>query len=191
MSVYCAGKNIQDVMNIIKCDIKTIYDWLEHNQLILNFSKTNAMLLHYKLHFNRDPNMYIEVDNQKISFVSSVKLLGVTIDEKLNYELHIKNVMNAVNFKTLLISRNLSIFSHKFRPLLFKLFIIPHFDYCSTLFYFTSKKNLNSLSKCFLKSIYRLLRCKIQNCSVSAPFTFLKDLHFKYLTRILCFLPLN
>ena len=48
--------------------------------------------------------------------------------------------------------------------LLFKLFIIPHFDYCSTLFtYLKNKGDRDRLSMCFIKCVYRLLNIDLYN----------------------------
>ena len=61
------------------------------------------------------------------------------------------------------------LFTESFRPILFKLFIQPHFDYCSTLLLHSLNKNFRGerLNKCFIKSAKRLLKCNKLNASLT------------------------
>ena len=62
---------------------------------------------------------------------------------------------------------------------LFKLFIQPNFDYCSTLFlHFTNASDKKLLESCYNKSINKLLKINIKNCDLSVQHQTLTK-HFK------------
>ena len=74
----------------------------------------------------------ILVNSTPVNVVDSFKLLGVTIDKKLNFRQHVRNIKKDVNKRLFSIKRLFFLpFSVKLQ--FFKSFIIPVFDYCSTL----------------------------------------------------------
>lgn len=117
------------------------------------------------------------------------------IDNKLSFSSHINYLCKKVNAKAYLISKSLHLFRFKFRTLLFKLFIVPHFDYCSTLFIYLKKSSdKDRLSRCFNKCVYRLLN---KNIFSLTEFEQLKILYnelnifpliYRQLFHFLCFL---
>ena len=115
-------------------DLAKIIEWLVNNKLVLNVAKTNAMFLSKikvdKLTFNNS----ISISNTLINFVNNIKLLGVQIDDELNFDSHINNICKKINKKSYLLNQNKKLFSLRFKVNLIKLFIIPNFEYCSTLF---------------------------------------------------------
>ena len=78
--------------------------------------------------------------DDNVEFVEETKLLGVVIDHKLKFTAHINHLCKKANSKAYLIKKSLFLFNFKFRVLLFKLFIIPHFDYCASLFIYLKKR---------------------------------------------------
>jgi hypothetical protein len=117
---------------------------------------------------NEIANLELKLNNNKIDFTSEVKILGVMIDSELGFEAQSKLVSSRVKSKTLLLRKSLYLFTDSFRPILFKIFIQPHFDYCSTLtLYFPKKNDLDRLINCFSKSIKHLLKLKKSFLSLS------------------------
>ena len=190
-TVYNDNKILSELMDIISRDLELIHEWLCNNRLILNLKKTHAMLLGKK---NTDGSLYISCGNEKIKFISEIKLLGIIIDNKLNFSSQISNLCNRVNKKTYILNKNIRIFSINFRPILFKLFIQSLFDYCSTIFLHLNKKgDINKLEKCFNKSIYRILKIKISNLDIQTQYKELSKyrilpLFYRKFSYYICFL---
>ena len=67
-----------------------VIDWFKNNKMIVNPDKFQAILLDKRK--SGHTNQRIVVDNQYIKVVSSVELLGIQIDDKLNFNLHISNI---------------------------------------------------------------------------------------------------
>ena len=88
----------------------------------------------------------------------------MTFDNKLTFESHIDNIISKVNSKSFTLLSNLKYFPFKFRSSLFKLFIIPNFDYCSSAFiHLGNKTRRNRVQNCFNKAIKRLLNIRLEN----------------------------
>ncbi len=156
------GKNIDTIKQKIQEDLSTITEWLKFNRLVINLSKTHVMhfpTTNRKLELTK--NDHIMFNHEKINFVESTKLLGVVIDQRLKFNEHIKNVCKKVNSTILLVNSN-HLFPTKFRTTLFKLFIIPNYDYCGSLFMkLHNKKDIEKIDKNFKKSIRRLLKINL------------------------------
>ena len=60
------------------------------NKMIVNRDKFQAIVLNKK-RFNLT-NINFQVENQMIKSVSSIELLGIQIDDKLNFNLHISKI---------------------------------------------------------------------------------------------------
>jgi hypothetical protein len=174
-TVYLSGLNISEIINNLSNDLSIIKNWLVHNRLVLNLEKTNAIHFNSKNRKIDYKNYTLKCDNNNIEFVTETKLLGVIIDNKLKYSSHINQLCKKANAKAYLLTRSLYLFPNKFRPLLFKLFIMPHFDYCSSLFLHIRIYDRDRLTRCFNKCIYRLLKIDIYNLSEFEQFKLLFD----------------
>jgi ribonucleases P/MRP protein subunit RPP40 len=98
-------KDLNILINRFVSKLKTLLDWCQFNKLAINWSKTFFMFVTNKR--VKLPNE-ITVDTKlvndknediKVSVVNSFKLLGVTIDNKLNFTEHCSNLKKIVNKK--------------------------------------------------------------------------------------------
>ena len=180
ITMFYYGKNICAVRDCMTTDMVLICVWLQHNQLILNWDKTKAMFFSYSNRDWADPltfptNIYILIDGHDIGFINEFRLLGVTIDNNLTFDAHISNIISKVNSKTFLILKNLKSFPYAFRTILFKLFIVPIFEYCSTTFIHLGNKTRRSkLQNCFNRSIKKLLYIELDHLSEQEQLVALK-----------------
>ena len=78
----------------IKCQnsIDQISDWLLANKLTVNHSKTCYMLFTPPAYCNKNSELDLHINKNKINKVSSTKYLGVVIDENLDWKPHIYNL---------------------------------------------------------------------------------------------------
>jgi hypothetical protein len=66
-------------------EMARIYEWLCRNKLKLNASKKRMMILTNKKSVNKD-DIKIEIENDKIERVSTIKYLGIMVDDRLNMQ---------------------------------------------------------------------------------------------------------
>jgi hypothetical protein len=100
--------------------------------------------------------------------VEKNKLLGVIIDNKLKFDLHTIDLCKKVSYKIRTLNRCAFLFEAEFKIILFKLFILPSYDYCSTLFFhFTSQTHSQRLVKSFSKNIFKFLKIQLFTVNVN------------------------
>ena len=91
--------------------MKTLLDWCQFNKLDINWSKTFFMFITNKrVKLPKEITVGSKLVNDKsedikVSVVDSFKLLGVTIDNKLNFGEHCSNLKKIVNKKLFSIKR--------------------------------------------------------------------------------------
>ena len=89
----------------------------------------------------------IEIDGIKLSSEDHVKLLGVNLDCKLNFKIHIQQIcFKAGNHLNVL--KRLSPFKIcKDRMAIFRSFILCHFEFCSVVWHFCGKTSIRRMEK--------------------------------------------
>ena len=82
------NKSLKFIQKIMNKDLKSLCTWLRANKISLNASKTELIIF-------RDPrkkitySMKIKINGKKLTPYSSVKYLGIYIDEHLNWNTHL------------------------------------------------------------------------------------------------------
>ena len=125
-----------------------------HNMLTINCKKTNGLIINR--HVESSHFEPFRVRNNRVTFVNEFKLIGDLIDSKLLFESHVRSIKSKAGFKSHIISirKARSLFLYKLRLTIFKLFVVPYFDYCSTVFFQgVSKCYFDSLVKAFHKNL--------------------------------------
>ena len=79
----------------------------------------------------------LKVSNIEIEIVTSFKLLGVLIDNKLSFQSFSRSLRTAI-YKRLFSIKRMFYLSFEVKFQFFKSFIMPYFDYCSTLLLYSS-----------------------------------------------------
>ncbi len=116
-------------------------------------------------------DLKINCDNNKIMFIKETKILGVMIDQDLSFKSQVTFVCKKANSKASLIAKSIYLFSDSFKPTLFKIFIQPQFDYCSTLIQYISNKSFtDKLNNCYAKAINRITDTNINNLTLEEQY---------------------
>ena len=74
-----------------------------------------------------------------------MNLLGVNLDNKLNFSKHISNICARVHNQIQVLKRFRHILSSSTKAWLYKAFIMPHFQYCCTIWHFCGAGNSEKL----------------------------------------------
>ena len=85
-------------------ELEKINDWIVVNKLTLNAAKFSAIIIKPKLH-SPPVEMNLSCAAGSIKVVSSAKYLGVFIDDKLNFQEHIKHLEKKVSHSVGIISK--------------------------------------------------------------------------------------
>ena len=117
-------------MLALEYDISSLTKWFQNNYLKLNPDKCHFLLSKH------DKEVYINVGDKVIECENSVKLLGVTIDNQLNFNEHISNLCKKANQKLHALARVSRFMSQEKLRILMKAFIDSQFGYCPLIWMF-------------------------------------------------------
>ena len=121
-----------------------VINWFRDNSMIVNTDKFQAVLLDKKT-FDLHLNENITIDKENIKFASNVKMFGVHIDNKLNFNLHIDVICKSASNQLNTLVRLKWYLGHEERFVLVNSFIYSNFNYCPLVWMFSSKRSLNKI----------------------------------------------
>ena len=127
-ALYTSGNDANAVINKLKQDFSKIFKWFYENFMILNLDKCCFLTLGFQ---DAQPNF--SYDNITIKNLSEEKILGITIDNKLSFKSHLKNICKKANQKRNALARITK------RKTFLNSFIKSQFSYCPLIWMFTSK----------------------------------------------------
>ena len=105
--------------------------WLSSNKLSLNIAKTEYILVGSRPKINSmDVQPTVKIDTSPIKRVKCAKLLGVEIDENLNWDKHIEYIASKVSSDIGALKKLKEIADRDTLVLVYNALIQPHFDYC-------------------------------------------------------------
>ena len=126
--------------------------WFKDNFLKLNPEKCKLLISNCK------EDICLILDNEVIECSESVKLLGVSIDNRLNFNEHVSNLCNKVSIKLHALARISNFMSQDKLRLLMKAFIESQFSYCPLVWMFCSRtlnNRINRLHERGLRIVYK------------------------------------
>ena len=162
-TVFDSGDEMESLVSSFKRKLEELIGWVRFNQMTINWSKTKVMFLTLKKRVKTPGSVTIEGNDVEV--VKSFKLLGVIIDKDLNFRAHIEALKKTVNRK-LYSYKKLFYLSFSTKVQFFKTFILPHFDYCFSLFIYYRKNVIDSLVKFFNVCLFRLFKLKLFSSSL-------------------------
>ena len=84
------GETLSKLIGTLESESNIAIDWFKKNKMIINPDKFQANILDKKK--SNFTNIPLTIDNQTIKSVPSVELLGIYLDDNLNFNLHISNI---------------------------------------------------------------------------------------------------
>ena len=84
------GETVSKLIDMLESESNIAIDWFTKNEMIINPDKFQAIILDKKK--SNLTNIPLTIDNQTIKPVPSVELLGIHLDDKLNFNLYISNI---------------------------------------------------------------------------------------------------
>lgn len=141
-----AIKDASIAKNNIENDLKLVATWCFRNKLLINPEKTKFLLIGTRqLLGNLLEEMTISFLGKEIIPVLNAKDLGLTLDNHLTYDKHIRNVISAAMSKLCQISRVKDSFDSDTLRTIISAIVMSKLYYCSTVWANTSTTNIKKL----------------------------------------------
>ena len=149
-TIYSCSSTIEAVICDLEKGLNNSLAWFKTNQLVANPAKFQMMFLGF------DANLTLKIGNIIVKPSYSVKLLGIVIDKKLKFDIHMNNVCKIANYKVRCLSRIRRYMNEQQALRLCNAFILCNFNYCPLIWMYCSKglnKKINTVHKRALRII--------------------------------------
>ena len=149
---FTMDKTMDALLDSLEKDVSTIIKWFEHNYLKLNADKCHLLVS------SHSKDIEINVGKEIIECENSVKLLGITLDNKLNFNEHVSNICKKVSKKIHALARISNFMCQNKLRVLMKAFIESQFGYCPLIWMFHSRtlnNRINRLHERALQLVYK------------------------------------
>ena len=136
--------DIYTLKSQLETECEKTLSWFTSNGMSSNASKLNALILKSA---HQCDNISILIDGTSIPIVSSAKLLGVTIDERLNFDEHVNTICKKASRQINAIARIAKFLKTETLRMLYTAFINSNFLYCANVWHFGLRSNFWKLER--------------------------------------------
>ena len=160
---YAAAKSPETLELVLNSELANINDWCQENRMCPNAGKTKCMLVttSKKRSMLTKKELGIYFNSIHLDNVNSEKLLGVVIQNDLSWSEHINTVCKKIKSKLYLLHQIKAFLPCTARKQFFNSFILPHFDYCLSIWGCCGANDLKRLDRLLKKSMRLILSSDI------------------------------
>ncbi len=148
-TIGAADKTVPLVEDKLGPDMANLEIWCDENRMAKKSEKTKVMLVTTKQKLSKLPvkELKIVVDEQMLENVEQAKLLGVIVDQNLTWKGHVDKVHKTVSMLLARFRQIKPFLPTDARKKFCQTFILPHFDYCNTVWGSAPVSKLYKLQK--------------------------------------------
>ena len=154
-----AHRDAKVISDRLSMELSSCKNWLVDNRLSLHVGKTESLLFGSKRRL-KGVEFQVFCDGTPVERKSTVKYLGVMLDENVNGTVHVGNMMKVCAGRLAFLYRQSSLLDKTFRQTLCSTLIQPYIDYCSSSWYcglpMVLKERLNVIQRKMVRFINRL-----------------------------------
>ena len=145
-SLTVANTSIEKIISTLESDISILEKWFTNNGMLLNENKCQFMIIEPS-RSSRNDIAKIKTGNKIIEEVKKGKLLGITFDNNLTMDEHIKHLCKQASNKLYALARISHYLDEQKRIILMKSFIISQFNYCPIIWMYCQRKSNNLINR--------------------------------------------
>jgi hypothetical protein len=146
-TVVVQSKTKAGVLDKISQNSNHLITWCTVNQMEANASKFQVMIA------NESSPIKIDIQNTTIHSEPHVKLLGVHLDNKLNFNQHISHITKSASRQLNCLKRIARFLDTPTKLLLYKSFVLSNFNYCPAVWHACGAENTRKLEKVQLRAL--------------------------------------
>ena len=144
-TISASANSIQDLLKILESESEIAIEWFEGNDMIANADKFQSMIIN-KCGRHNDLQK-LKIGDFEITSKESVELLGMKIDNKLNFNKHIGELCKKAAGQLNTICRYNKYIGFKEKKALTESFVQSNFNYCPLVWMFTSPKSTRKIER--------------------------------------------
>ena len=184
-----SGKCLATLFAETNAELKTTEDWFLSNSLTLHPGKTRFILFGNTKPL--DPSLKLYLMGQEILRIhdkgteTSFKLVGVHLDQHLNFKIHIDKIYAKVASSLALLRRSKVFLPFNVKKLIYNALIKSHFDYCISIWGSAQPTTIKKL-EIIQKKALRIVASSTYNAHTDPIFAQLGQLKLPHLHELSC-----
>ena len=148
------ANSIPELIKVLEAESEIAIDWFNKNEMIANASKFHAIIVN---RCGRHTGAHkLNIAGELIESEDSVPLLGVEIDNKLNFGKHIRNLCKKAAGQLNAICRIRNVIGREETKILIQSFIFSNFNYCPIVWMHCSTESMRKIER-IQERAYRIL----------------------------------
>ena len=147
VAIYFASKDVNEVADSLNEDLTHIATWIDMNRLKINVGKTQLMTLGGQSFKPKWQQVYVQLHGTTIPERDSVRYYGLAIDKDLSWKTHVSNVRKKAFAVIGCIGKASQYLLVKIHKMLYNSLVLPHLDYCSTVWHSCNQTLSQSLER--------------------------------------------
>lgn len=154
--LYTSNIDAKEDESILNTQARLTSHWYMENSLLANKDKFQTMVLNAKKKESTPITITLD-DTAPIEPTNLMKLLGIIIDDKLNFSEHVKTIAVQVRRLVGVIMRLRNLIPEKAKLQRYRMAILPHLTYCSVVWHFlkaSDTRKLERIQEKALRAIY-------------------------------------
>ena len=149
-TIYSCSPNFEEATLKLSNDTHLILNWFRINSMVANPGKFQIMFLGSNIDNSKITFM---IENKRVKYRSEVKLLGITIDDKLSFTAHIENLCSTASNRLRALERIRKFISFEQAKDLSEAYIMSTFTYCPLIWMHCTKTANNLMNKIHKRSL--------------------------------------
>ena len=156
-STYAIENDIMELLKTLESETCEVLNWFRVNEMKPNQGKCHLLVADIN-HTKYSSDSYIYLDNAFLANEESVKLLGVYIDQRLDFKEHISSLLKEANKKLHALMRIKKYLTQDKLRLIMKTFIESQFNYCPLVWMCHSRDLNRKINKLHERVVYKTKR---------------------------------
>ena len=145
-TLHTSGTDINEIQLSLQNDLDAVVSWCSNNNMLIHPGKSKCMMLSNSYKSKQTTYLSLILNSAKLEQVTSHMVLGVIIDNHLNWKIQINNVCHKLNAKIALLKRISYLLNYDMKKLFYNAYILSTMDYCCTIWSRSIKSNTNKIS---------------------------------------------
>ena len=138
------------LVEVLERESGNLVEWFTQNQMKANPDKFQAVAVGERAHGERPT---FRIGEAEIECDETVKLLGVDIDFRLNFDNQISNICRKASQQINVLKRIGKFLNFESRKTIYHAFIMSNFNFCPLIWHFCSKGNTEKLEKIHFRAL--------------------------------------
>ena len=157
-NIIITGKNTMEISEKLAVVTNMLLEWVDSNGLALNLKKTNYIIFARQ---KINDSFSLTIANTKIERKTEARFLGIIIDEKMTWKSHIAAIKTKMSRYVGIMYKLKGVLPIQARKQIFHSFVQSHLNYCSLIWGFSSKSNIEALFAGQKKGIRAVMSGKV------------------------------